>query len=450
MRNVRLVSALTGCVIALAAVEPLHAVCSSGRREMSVQHSDIRLQPGARAYVPIRFMTVSLPIPAGGFPSDCGLWAKAELHGLSVVSGYGLVPPQVKPQGEWAPIGSSASASAASQPWFGARGGALELFSILFDGSAPAGTQGRILLAVNEGGDVNPVMRAIGAINVYVGFPTPTPTWFTVTTTASNVSGSRITLDHPLLNGNGGARLFVAHVLNPPGLIPTFWNHPVMTSYDGARWVIRNADGATMPAGLGFNVRIDPSASQYSTGRPELSRPVQYIEINDPSANGNPYATIAVSPTGWLAVNAHPIAVQYRAPRWRIMNADRAVIPAGVRFNVRVIGFSAYHAASPASRLDDFISNSAGVSVREISVASAPETRLLHFWWQLGNNPTFPMLVTQNLSPMGNNVSPNGKYVGLKYVDGNTPRWSVIYEDESAIPLSSAFNIFAQPQSLVP
>jgi hypothetical protein len=132
------------------------------------------------------------------------------------------------------------------------------------------------------------------------------------------------------------------------------------------------------------------------------------------------------------------------------MNADRALIPAGVRFNVRVIGFSAYHMHPLASRLEEFASNSAGVAVRDIDGAAAPpDARLLHFWWQLGNKPTFPMLVTQNLSPMGNNVSPNGKHVGLKYVDGERPRWSVVYEDGSAVPPSAAFNVFAVPQPLV-
>jgi len=449
MKNRLCIWIFASCVLTVTA-EPLYAVCGSGRREMSVHQSDIRLDPGTRAYRVVRFSTVSLPIPATGFPTDCGLWAKSEVPGLSVVSSYAWVPPQVKPPGEWAQVGSQGETSTAVQPWFRYRSGTLEMFGVQFDGSAPAGTQGRILIAVNEGGDDNLAPRVIGSVNVYVDASAQTTTWFTVRTSSTNISGSSVSIDHPLLNGNSRAKLFVAHVTNLPGLAETLWNHPLITSYNGSRWLIRNVDGTAMPAGLGFNVRIDPGASQYSTRRPELSAPVQFIELDEPSANGNPYATIVVSSTWWLAANAHPVAVQYHAPRWRIMNADRALIPAGVRFNVRVLGFSAYRDGSVDSRLDDFISNAAGVSTKDAVSTQPPAARPLNFWWQLGNNPVFPMLLTQNLSPMGNNVSPDGKYIGLKYLDGIAPRWAVVYEDGSGIPLSSAFNILGRPQPLVP
>jgi len=430
---------------------PASALCLEGRREISVQHSDIRLDAGLRAYLPVGFMTVSLPPPPGGLPPvDCGLYAKSEFPGLSVQTAYATVPPQIVPPGQWAPIGSSAAASPGDQPWFRLRSGTLELFAVRFDGSAPPGTQGRILIAVNEGGDVLTVLRVIGAINVYVGFPEPSPTWFTVTTSARNVSGNRVTLDHRLLNGNGGAKLFVAHVVNPAGLARTLWNHPLITGHDGTRWYIANADGTPMPEGLGFSVRIDASAAQYSTGRPEISGPVPYIEINDPSANGNPYATIAVSHTAWRAVNARPVAVQYRAPRWRIVNVDRSRIPAGVRFNVRVLGFTSYHQFLPDPRLDEFIGNAGGISIAEPVSTPTPKLRGLHFWWQLGTDAAFPMIVTQNLSPMGKNVTANQSYVGLQYIESDAPRWSIVNENGAPIPLSAAFNIFASPRSLVP
>jgi hypothetical protein len=150
---------------------------------------------------------------------------------------------------------------------------------------------------------------------------------------------------------------------------------------------------------------------------------------------------------GAKALNAHPIAVQYRAPHWHIVNSDHALIPAGVQFNVRVIGFSAYQIFDQAPRLDRFVGNSAGVSVNEIGITDTHQ-RLLHFWWQLGTRPTFPMLVTQNLTPMGNNASPNAKYLGLKYVASDKPRWAVINEDGSEIR-QAAFNVFAEPQPVI-
>jgi hypothetical protein len=352
--------------------------------------------------------------------------------------------------GVWAPIGVASDADPTSQPWFGSNGDRHILFTILADGTTPAGTQGRISLAVNVGGDLISVLRTIGTINVLVG--PSSATWFSVNSTAANVSSNRMVLDHPLLNGNGGARLFVSHVHNPPGLTPQFWNHPIAAFFDGTKWSIRNSDGATMRAGLGFNVHIDASASQYYTGDPHIKPPVPFITITDPIVDGNPYATIIVGMTAGLAGNPHPVAVQYVAPNWRIVNSDGALIPAGVRFHVKAIGFSAYGkdiAQTPNldDRVDHFVSNGAGISVQGNSAVST-DTRLLFFWWQLGKR-SLPIIVTRNLSPMGQNIPPEGKYMGLKYVGGTKPQWSVVYEDQSIIPSTASFNLAASPQPVV-
>jgi len=205
-----------------------------------------------------------------------------------------------------------------------------------------------------------------------------------------------------------------------------------------------------MPAGLGFNVWIDASASQYSSGLPGVQPPVPFVQINDPSANGNPYATIAVSQTAWMQSNPHPVAVEYNGSRWRIVNSDNTLIPRGVRFNVRVLGFSAYHESGLGGRQDKFVSNSAGISVRDITPGIVPASfgRILHFWWA-GGNRSVPMLVTPNRTPMGLHIPTTGKYVGLKYVEGIRPRWSLFHEDQSRIPVKAAFNVFSQPQPLI-
>jgi hypothetical protein len=443
----KLVSGFIGLLIAISVTRDAGAACASGFRVTVVQNSDVRLTPGAKAYLPIRLITTDLPIPAGGFPTDCGVFARSEVPGLSVISAYGVTPPTVNPMGVWAPIGAASLADRTSQPWFGSSGTDHILFTILADGTTPAGTEGRISLAVNEGGDFISVLRTIGTINVLVGQSSAT-TWFSANSTAANVSSNGMVLDHPLLNGNEGARLFVSHVHNPPGLTPQFWNHPIATFFDGTKWSIRNSDGATMPAGLGFNVHIDASASQYYTGDPHFKPPVPFITITDPIVDGNPYATIIVGMTvGLEGSNPHPIAVQYVAPNWRIVNSDGAFIPAGIRFHVKALGFSAYHQGLPTSDVDRFVSNGAGISVQGNSAVST-DTRLLSFWWQLGKR-SLPMIVTRNLSPMGQNIPPEGKYMGLKYVGGTKPQWSVVYEDQAIIPSTASFNLAASPQPVV-
>lgn len=196
-------------------------------------------------------------------------------------------------------------------------------------------------------------------------------------------------------------------------------------------------------------MRIDASALQVSTGNPDTHPPVPFVQINDPIANDNPYATIAVSMTRSQGTNPHPVAVEYTGSRWRIVNSDNTLIPVGVMFNVKVIGFSAYHNETLDHRQDKFASNSAGISVRDITPPPVVEAfgRLLHFWWA-GGNRSEPMLVTANRTPMGISAPTPGKYVGLKYVEGIRPRWSLFYEDGSVIPADAAFNVWAEPQQL--
>jgi hypothetical protein len=449
-KSIRIVGVVGSLMVALMSGEAA-AVCGAGFRVTVVQNADIRLAPGAKTTTQIRLITLDVPMPAGMTPADCGVFARSDIPGISVISSYGIIPQATYPPGSWAPIGIASDAVAGSQPWFGTDGDRHILFAVVSDGTTPSGTQGQITLGVNQGGDITQVMRTIGTVNVVVGTSNAT-TWLSVSSTAQNVSNHRLILDHPLLNGNAGAKLFVAHVYNPSGLTPTFWNHPIATHFDGglSRWTINNTDGAIMPPGLGFSVRIDPSATQYYTGNPTTRPPVSFVTINDPIANGNPYATIFVSPTTGLAVNAHPIAVQYVAPNWRIVNTDGTLIPAGVRFNVKAIGFSAYHPWAltvPSDRIDRFVSNSAGVSVSGQS-GVVTDNRPLFFWWQL-NKRSFPMLVTRTLSPMGQSSLPEPKYLGLKYLPGAKPQWSVIHEDGSPIPYTAAFNVVGPPQPVV-
>ena len=441
------VTAIIGIVITLIAAQSTSALCREGRRVVVVHNSDVRLEPGVPTVVPITVMSFDIPVPAQPLPADCGISAKSEVRGLSVVSSYGPVPPIVNPPGVWTPIGPSTSPPSGIQPPYQRQFPGMDMFSVRFDGSAPAGTQGQIVIGVSGSDFGDPTaMSPIGVVNVYVANPTSPSTWFLAISTTSNVTANRMRLNHSLLNGNPNAKLFVTHVYNPPGETARFWNHPLLTSYDGTRWCIVNGNGAAMPTGLGFNVRIDSSASQYYTGHPETNPPVPYVEIKDPVANDNPFATIAVSMTAGRATNPHPIAVAYQGSRWRIVNSDGAMIPAGVRFNVRVLGYSAYRDNLPIMRLDDFLSNSAGVSVKDFSQPT--DTRVLMFWWQMGK-PKLRMLVTPNVTPMGQGGWAGGKYVGLKYVGGDNHKWSVIHEDQSIIPGNAAFNILAEPQPLI-
>jgi hypothetical protein len=462
-------------LVAFSAEGTAQAACGTGLREMATQVSDINLAPGFSSYFPIAFFTVDLP----NGPIDCDLRAITTVPGLSITSAYYYLPPVTLAPGTWTPIGGASAFQPGTQPWFGGLGGLIR-FTVFFDGSAAEGTTGTIDIAVNEGnadaGEFTP--RNIGAINVYVR-SAPQPTWFTVTATTSSISGNRLILDHPYLNGNSAAKLFVSHVIsavvvgttvNNTGTntsaafadlsVARYWNHPIAVAYDSnlAKWTIYNADGATMPVGITFSVRTDPSAFKLRSGlkSPVVATkagvtgslnelPAPFVPIDEPSATSNPYATIMVTMAGGES-NPHPIAVQYLAPYWRIVNSDGTLIPAGVLFNVKVIGFSAYQTACPNDYrpLDSFSSNSAGISVR--SLESASNGRNLCFWWQAGRS-NLPIIVTPNLNPMNRGTTVNDPhYVGLVFT-GTT--WRVAHEDNTTLPSEASFNVWGKNQSLI-
>src|SRR5262249_50109184 len=159
---------------------------------------------------------------------------QSTVPGLSIACAYGCAAThsQVFPPHEWAQIGVAVGVSP-GKPWFGTPGSPRK-FTASFDGSAPDGTVGKILIAGNQAGEGEFAARVISSINVFV-FQSPKPGWFRVTGTSANVSGSRLILDHPNLNGNFNAKLFVTHVYSTPGQSPMYWNHPVSVSYDTKR-----------------------------------------------------------------------------------------------------------------------------------------------------------------------------------------------------------------------
>jgi hypothetical protein len=76
--------------------------------------------------------------------------------------------------------------------------------------------------------------------------------------TSENISSNSAYLDHPLINGNPDAILYVTQNWNPGGGGVTYNNHPVGVWYDAGRkrWAIFNQDRAQMPSGAAFNVVV--------------------------------------------------------------------------------------------------------------------------------------------------------------------------------------------------
>ena len=180
--------------------------------------------PNTRYVRPIQFNFQS---PPGLGHSDCHTFMRSNLQGVSIQQSY-MIPGEIKPPGQWAAI--QQSSAPLSPPTYGKVWGypdrASGQIAIIYDGAGPAG-QGSIDIAVATD-DLFVQKLYLAKINVSIVTGAPAPTWFTVTTTAANVSGPSVILDHPLLNENRSQKLFALHQGGGN------WNHPIAVFYDVA------------------------------------------------------------------------------------------------------------------------------------------------------------------------------------------------------------------------
>jgi hypothetical protein len=377
---------------------------------------------------------------------SCGVMARSTTPGVSVQDTYGCPGTgcPIHPPGEWAAV---KSAYITDPVQVTRSGGGIPL---IFDGKTARGTQGRIEIGIvdNDLGilDGNHV-GIIATTNVYVESANPPPTWFTVTSTAANTAGDHLTLSHPYLNARPEALLFVSHVRNPVGLaVAQAWNHPIAVQYDTAkaRWTIRNLDGARMRPGLGFNVRIDPTAMHLCT-RLALE---DYVQVDNPVSNNNVWATLIVTQVRGAP---HPLAVRYVSPYWQIVPTDGGVFVPFTCFNVKVFAFTQYvddpAAGDISGRSNTSVNNGVGVDTGGHGQEHDDgPSRLLQFSWAFGN-PALPIIVTANLTPRGEPPFPDPRYVGLHYDRTRIPHgWSIYHEDGSDMAQPARFNVWAAPQ----
>jgi hypothetical protein len=231
-----------------------------------------------------------------------------------------------------------------------------------------------------------------------------------------------------------------------------------------------------MPAGLGFNVRIDPTAFRTCSrrrpigviprpadeqveaaganvfpqkpnvpaGRPAGQRVIKTLAINNVVSNNNHWATVFVTP---IDGSAHPIAVRYSAPNWHILYYDGADISESTCFNVKVFAFTQYIGDPAAGDLSNRQSVAVDLGLGEDIGGSGfgkniGSNRFLPFAWAQ-RDPNLPIIVTVNLNPLEfREVVPDPKYIGVFY-DRIVPSvWGIFHEDRSDMH-GMTFNVWA-------
>jgi hypothetical protein len=277
--------------------------------------ADLYFTPGVTAVKAVNFSYAArAELPT----TYCGIVARATIPNVAVQATYNqnewVVPP------DYAGVGPNSIQDVIKN-----RG-----FHVKVPSTVPAGTGAiELFMATNEGGSPSDsTVILIGRINLYIT-SSPTPTQMRVTS-----SGGDITLDSPRLNGDPNAKVFITALYQS-----TYNPHPVGVVFNttNQKWQIRNLDGASMPAGTTFAVRIDGPASDRHTATRENTT-AYFTTIDHPVSNRNPYAVVVVTQVG--TTNPSNIMVLYQywpIEKWAIFNQDSANI-LGSTFNVKIIG----------------------------------------------------------------------------------------------------------------
>ena len=181
-------------------------------------------------------------------------------------------------------------------------------------------------------------------------------TAFRHVTASTNTQGHVTTLDHPQLNGNPNAIIFIMPNWNTGGGTNTAgvaYNENAGVWYNGSRWTIFNQKiTALMPIGVTFNVLIAPAGNpNYFTVANTAENSANFangFRIDHPATNNKPNALLLVT-QNWSGVyNDDAPVTSYANGKWNIGNVrymdywydnskTQYLMKLGSRFNVMVI-----------------------------------------------------------------------------------------------------------------
>jgi len=175
-------------------------------------------------------------------------------------------------------------------------------------------------------------------------------------TTTSNTSGQTTTLDHPKLNGNPKAIIFIMPNSNANGADAEAktYTQNAGVRYNGSRWTIVNQNSSeSIPKGMTFNVLIAPPNSRncftITAATTNLTSFPNGMDIDHPATNGKVNAMLLVTQNVGTVYQDASQMTSYSGGKWRISNNGYmdyynrkttdtgSFMQAGARFNVMVI-----------------------------------------------------------------------------------------------------------------
>jgi len=165
----------------------------------------------------------------------------------------------------------------------------------------------------------------------------------TVTAGRTNTEGDKVFLDFPGANANERAAVYVTATFFPHGQSPIYNDHSVGVGFDTvrARWYIENEDGAPIPLGLIFNVKIVSipdfgGVRTFTAMSSGVYRRNEMIIVHPDFDDSRQivFATHRISPRNGSTPNPHPTGVQFDGRHWTVANQDRQQMPGGSVFNI--------------------------------------------------------------------------------------------------------------------
>ena len=249
--------------------------------------------------------------------------------------------------------------------------------------------------------------------------------------TAANISGNYTVIDHPLINGNPNAIVFVTPNWNPGNVGGTYNNHNIGIWYSSSqqKWAIFNQDLAAMPVNAAFNVLVlVPQSDVFVHKATSANIFLNYSLIDHTLSNADPNAIVFVTsnwnPGGSSSgiYNNQNIGVWYSlTQKWSVFNQNTtAPMPNNAAFNVLI----------PHPDASVFVHKATtGNTSGHITTIDYPLTN---------NKPNAILLVTPNWNPGGVGGTYNNHPIGVYYTGG---KWRIFNQDFAAMPPNAAFNV---------
>lgn len=231
-------------------------------------------------------------------------------------------------------------------------------------------------------------------------------------------------IDHPLLNGNENATIFVTHNFESSGII---YDHPVGTWYDGANWTLFSEDIVDLVPGDVFNIYIAEDGLTISL---ESDGSDYTLPINNTAINNDPDANLLMAkhwnPNGVYNLQNYGFWYDDTDSRWNLYAEDINNQPTGAAYKLLI------QESGDQITAIRHQATAANISLNW-STIDHPD---------LNGNPDAIVMAQHNWGTSGDtsNIIID-KTIGVWYTGS---QWAVYIEDQTNMPEDTMFNVFIQ------